>query len=77
MYISIYIKAINVIFPYNKNVGYIKPTMNCYLRNGCLSDPNFIRHKLYRLKQYQYLLHPILWVVLNNIAIVNSSGGQG
>ena len=49
-----------------KNAGY----MNGYLRNECLTDPNFTRYKLYQPKQYQYLQHPILWVLLNISTII-------
>ena len=53
-----------------KTVVYIKPTMNCYPRNGQLRDPDFMRHILYHPKQYQYSQHSILWVVLSISAIV-------
>ena len=48
-----------------KKVGCIIPTMNCYLRNGQLRDPDFTRRILCHPNQQQYLQHPILWVVLN------------
>ena len=44
--------------------------MNCYPRIGQLRDPDFTRHKLYHSRQYQYLQHPILLVVLNISTIV-------
>ena len=53
-----------------KRTAYIIPTMNCYPRNGLLRDPDFTPHRLYHPNQYQYLQHPILWVVLNISAIV-------
>ena len=48
-----------------KKVSYIIPTMNCYLRNGQLRDPDFTRRILYHPNQQQYSQHPILLVVLN------------
>ena len=53
-----------------KRVGYIIHTINCYPRNGELRHLDFMHHKLYHPSQYQYLQHPILWVVLN-ISTIN------
>ena len=47
-----------------KKASYLIPTMNCYGKNGQLRDPDFVRHKLYHPKQYQYSQDSILWVVL-------------
>ena len=44
--------------------------MNCYPRNGQLRDPHSTCHKFYHRKQYRYLQHPILWIVLNITTIV-------
>ena len=54
-----------------KKEGYTTPTMNCYLRNGQLRDPDFTRHILYHLNQQQYSHNIILWLVLNISTIVS------
>ena len=59
-----------IISQRKKKTGYMIPTMNCYPRNGQVRDPHFTCHKLYHPNQYQYLQHPILWVLFNIIAII-------
>ena len=63
-------KLLQVHLSLDKKEIYITPLMKFYPRNGWLGDPNSTRHKLYHHKQYQYLQHPVLWVVLNISAIV-------
>ena len=63
-------RLLQVHLSLEKKSGYIIPSMNSYLKNGQVRDLDFMHHKLFYLKQYQYLQHPILWVALNISIIV-------